>query len=50
MEIPLSQGSSQMSLDGSGLWIRSEMDVRPSKVGCPGETSLSFVTSNFGRS
>ena len=44
MEISLSQGSIQVSLDGSGCRNRLKMDVRPSKVGFSGETSLSFVT------
>ena len=39
MEIPLSQLSIRMPLEGSGFLSRPEMAVRASKVGCPGETA-----------
>ena len=39
IEIPLSQVSTWMSLEGGGCRIRPERGIRESKVGCPGETA-----------
>ena len=39
MEIPLSQDSIRMPVEGSGFWNCPEMGIRVGQVGCPGKVA-----------
>ena len=50
IKIPLSQDSSNISVEGSGYGNWPEKGDGTGRVGWPGRAAYSCVTSNFGRS